>query len=153
MIGRERAALQTRPEQMVDDIARMYEDRGMTRDEARVVAQRMMTRPEMALETRIREDIGLNPDDLGSPWGAAFSSVAAFSIGAVVPVAPFLVATGNGAIVGSALSAGAALATVGGGLAWMSGINPVRGGLRMLLLGAAAAAITFGIGSAVGLSL
>ena len=153
MIGREKAALQTRPEQMVDDIARMYEDRGMTRDEARVVAQRMMTRPEMALETRIREDIGLNPDDLGSPWGAAFSSVAAFSIGAVVPVTPFLVATGNGAIVGSALAAGAALATVGGGLAWMSGINPVRGGLRMLLLGAAAAAITFGIGSAVGLSL
>ena len=153
MIRREKAALETRPGQMVSDIAGLYEERGLTTGEAEVVARRLMTRPDMALETRIREDIGLNPDDLGSPWGAAFSSVAAFSIGAVVPVVPFLIASGNGAIVGSAIAAGAALAVVGGGLAWVSGINPLRGGLRMLLLGAAAAAITFGIGSAVGLSL
>ena len=153
MIRREKAALETRPGQMVRDIAGLYEERGLTPGEAEVVARRLMTRPDMALETRIREEIGLNPDDLGSPWGAAFSSVAAFSIGAVVPVVPFLIASGNGAIVGSAIAAGAALAVVGGGLAWMSGINPLRGGLRMLLLGAAAAAITFGIGSAVGLSL
>ena len=153
MIGREKAAMQTRPEQMTSDIARLYEDRGLTSGEAEVVAQRLMTRPDMALETRIREEIGLNPDDLGSPWGAAFSSVAAFSAGAIVPVIPFLVAEGNGAIFGSAIAAGAALAAVGGGLAWMSGLSPIRGGLRMLLLGAAAAAITFGIGTAVGLSL
>lgn len=153
MIRREKASMQTRPDQMAGAIARLYEERGLTRGEADVVAQRLMKRPDMALETRIREEIGLNPDDLGSPWGAAISSVAAFSAGAVVPVIPFLVETGNGAIVGSAIAAGAALAVVGGGLAWMSGINPVRGGLRMLLLGAAAAAITFGIGTAVGLSL
>ncbi len=153
MIRREKAAMQTRPERMVGDIARLYEERGLTQGEAEVVAQRLMTRPDMALETRIREEIGLNPDDLGAPWGAAFSSVAAFSAGAVVPVIPFLVSGGNGAIVGSAIAAGAALAAVGGGLAWMSGLSPIRGGLRMLLLGAVAAAITFGIGTAVGLSL
>ena len=153
MIRREKAALQTRPEQMAGDIASLYEERGLTQGEAEVVAQRLMTRPDMALETRIREEVGLNPDDLGSPWGAAFSSVAAFSAGAIVPVVPFLVSGGNGAIIGSAIAAGAALAAVGGGLAWMSGLSPIRGGLRMLLLGAAAAAITFGIGTAVGLSL
>ena len=153
VIERERAALQMWPEQVVSDIARLYEDKGLTQQEALVVAQRLMTRPEMALETRIREDIGLNPEDLGSPWGAAFSSLAAFSAGAIVPVIPFLIMGGNGAIIASAAGAGAALATVGAGLAWMSGVSPVRGGLRMLLLGAAAAAITFGIGSAVGLSL
>ena len=153
MIRRERAAMQTRPEQMAGAIASLYEERGLTQVEAELVAQRLMTRPDMALETRIREEIGLNPDDLGSPWGAAFSSVAAFSAGAIVPVIPFLAAEGNGAIIGSAIAAGAALAVVGGGLAWMSGLSPIRGGLRMLLLGAAAAAITFGIGSAVGLSL
>ena len=131
----------------------LYEDRGLTRDEALIVAQRLMTHPEMALETKIREDIGLNPEDLGSPWAAAVSSLSAFSLGAAVPVIPFLIASGNGAIIGSALAAGSALVTVGAGLAWMSGISPVRGGMRMLLLGAAAAAITFGIGSAVGLSL
>ena len=153
MIGREKAALQVRPEQAVDDIARLYEDRGLTQDEALIVAQRLMTHPEMALETKIREEIGLNPEDLGSPWAAAVSSLSAFSLGAVVPVIPFIIASGNDAIIGSALAAGGALVTVGAGLAWMSGISPVRGGLRMLLLGAAAAAITFGIGSAVGLSL
>ena len=153
MIRREKAALVARPQKMVSDIASLYEERGLTPGEAEVVAQRLMTRPDMALETRMREEIGLNPEDLGSPWGAAFSSVAAFSIGAIVPVVPFLVAGGNGAIVGSALAAGGALTIVGGGLAWVSGLSPVRGGLRMLLLGAAAAAITFGIGTAVGLSL
>ncbi len=153
MIRREKAALETRPQKMVSDIASLYEERGLTPGEAEVVAQRLMTRPDMALETRIREEIGLNPEDLGSPWGAAFSSVAAFSIGAIVPVVPFLVAGGDGATVGSALAAGGALALVGGGLAWMSGLSPIRGGLRMLLLGAAAAAITYGIGTAVGLSL
>ncbi len=153
MIRREKAALESRPERMASDIASLYEERGLTEREAEVVAHRLMRRPDMALETRIREEIGLNPDDLGAPWGAAFSSVAAFGIGAVVPVIPFFVATGNGAVVGSAIAAGTALAMVGGGLAWMSGISPIRGGLRMLLLGAAAAAITFGIGSAVGLSL
>ena len=89
VIERERAALQMWPEQVVSDIARLYEDKGLTQQEALVVAQRLMTRPEMALETRIREDIGLNPEDLGSPWGAAFSSLAAFSAGAIVPVIPF----------------------------------------------------------------
>ncbi len=153
LIRREKAALETRPEQVASDIASLYEERGLTEREAEVVARRLMRRPDMALETRIREEIGLNPDDLGSPWGAAFSSVAAFGVGAVVPVIPFLIAAGNGAVVGSAIAAGTALAVVGGGLAWMSGLNPVRGGLRMLLLGAAAAAITFGIGTAVGLSL
>ena len=153
MIRRERAALHTQPEQMASEIASLYVERGLTQGEAELVAQRLMTRPDMALETRIREEIGLNPDDLGSPWGAAFSSVAAFSAGAIVPVIPFLVAGGNGAIIGSAIAAGGALAAVGGGLAWMSGLSPIRGGLRMLLLGAVAAAITFGIGSAVGLSL
>ncbi len=152
LIRREKAALETRPEQVASDIASLYEERGLTEREAEVVAHRLMRRPDMALETRIREEIGLNPDDLGSPWGAAFSSVAAFGLGAVVPVIPFLIAAGNGAVVGSAIAAGTALAVVGGGLAWMSGLSPVRGGLRMLLLGAAAAAITFGIGTAVGLS-
>ena len=70
-----------------------------------------------------------------------------------MPVIPFLVAGGNNAIIGSAIAAGAALAAVGGGLAWMSGLSPIRGGLRMLLLGAGAAAVTFGIGAAVGLTL
>ena len=115
-----------------------------------MVASRIMAQPEVALDTHIREELGLDPEDLGSPVGAAISSFIAFTLGAIVPIIPFLFMDGSLTLPLSALLSAVALVIVGSGLAWVSGVTPIRGGLRMLLIGGAAAAVTFAIGTAVG---
>jgi len=93
-----------------------------------------------------REELGLNPDDLGSPTGAAVSSFICFSIGASLPIIPFLLKLPNGVVVAAAIS-GAALFVVGALLSLFSGRSALVGGVRMLLIGSAAAAATYMIGS------
>jgi VIT1/CCC1 family predicted Fe2+/Mn2+ transporter len=105
-----------------------------------------MANPEQALDTLAREELGLNPDDLGSPLGAAISSFIAFCIGASLPLIPFLFGLGHGVTIAASLS-GVALFVVGATLSLFSGKNAFLGGLRMLVIGSAAAAATYGIGS------
>jgi VIT1/CCC1 family predicted Fe2+/Mn2+ transporter len=101
----------------------------------------------------IREELGLDPSQLGSPWGSAISSFLTFSTGAALPVLPYVLGMkGSPFIVSGALSLGA-LFLVGAVLAFLSNKGPLRGGLRMLIIGAAAAAVTNGIGRLVGISL
>ena len=126
----------------------IYRAKGLTDDEARLIAERIMSDPETALDTMAREKLGLDPNELGAPWGAAFASFAAFVGGAVVPILPFLFGAGNSTIASAALSA-AALITVGGVLSAASGKRPYLGSLRMLLVGSIAAAVTYGIGTLV----
>ena len=100
-----------------------------------------------------REELGLNPEELGSPWGAALFSFMAFALGAAIPLLPFLLA---GAAAGLALSAAAtalALFGVGAALSLFTGRGALRGGLRMLAIGAAAGAATYLIGKAIGVGL
>ena len=96
------------------------------------------------------EEFGLNREDLGAPWSAAIISMVAFSLGAIVPLLPYLFGENDLSFMLSGVLSAAALVTVGAGLAWMSGINWVWGSVRMLIVGSAAAAVTFGIGSAIG---
>jgi VIT1/CCC1 family predicted Fe2+/Mn2+ transporter len=111
-----------------------------------------MLDPRVALDTMAKEHLGLDPSDLGSPWGASTSSFAAFVGGAVVPILPYIVGTANLAFsLSMTLSAGA-LVAVGSLLASISGKSAVLGGVRMLLAGGAAAAVTFGIGSLIGVA-
>ena len=126
----------------------IYRAKGLTDDEARLIAERIMSDPETALDTMAREKLGLDPNELGAPWGAAFASFAAFVGGAVVPILPFLFGAGNSTIASAALSA-AALIIVGGVLSAASGKRPYLGSLRMLLVGSIAAAVTYGIGTLV----
>jgi VIT1/CCC1 family predicted Fe2+/Mn2+ transporter len=100
-----------------------------------------------------REELGLDPDDLGSPRGAAIASMLAFALGAVVPIAPYLFGDGDVSFVLSAALSALALFIVGSGLAWMAGVTAWWGGLRMLLFGGAAAAVTYGVGSAIGVAI
>jgi len=106
----------------------------------------MTANPEKALDTLAREELGLNPDDLGSPIGAAISSFIAFSIGASLPLMPFLLGLKPGVLIAAAIS-GAALFVVSAMLSLFSGRSAVLGGLRMLAIGSAAAAATYFIGS------
>jgi VIT1/CCC1 family predicted Fe2+/Mn2+ transporter len=146
----ERAELKEVPGQEAQELAMIYRDKGFSREEARAVANRIISNPEVALETLAREELGLDPSQLGSPWAAAISSFIAFALGALVPVLPHMIASG---MLGFALSigiSGGMLLTVGALIAVLTGKNGIVGGVRMLMVGATAAAITFGIGNAVG---
>ena len=147
----ERAELQEVPSQEASELAMIYRDKGFSREEARAVAERIISNPEVALETLAREELGLDPSQLGSPWAAAISSFIAFALGALVPVLPHMSASGVLAFALSIGISGGMLLSVGAFIAILTGKNGVAGGVRMLMVGATAAAITFGIGSALGI--
>ena len=108
----------------------------------------------MALDTLAREELGIDPDELGgSPWVAGGTSFALFAMGAIVPVIPFLFGSGLAAIVASALLSGLALFVVGAGITVVTGQSALRSGARQLGFGLAAAAITFAIGSLLGTAI
>ena len=141
------------PEHEVEELAEIYESRGVDPDTAREMATNIMEDPEKALEVHAREEMGIDPNELGNPVFAATSSFIAFAIGAVLPLLPWFFTGGNGAIVGSILLGVGGAVLVGGALALATDRSIVRGSLRQLVIAAAAAAITFGIGSAVGVGV
>jgi vacuolar iron transporter family protein len=145
-IAQERDELERYPKEEAEELALIYAARGLPLAEARDVATKLIANPEQALDTLAREELGLNPDDLGSPIGAALSSFIAFSIGAILPLIPFLLGLGSAIAIAAAIS-GAALFVVGAALSLFSGKGALLGGLRMLLIGTAAAGATYGIGS------
>lgn len=145
-ISQERDELERYPAEEAEELALIYAARGIPIAEARDVAAHLIANPEKALDTLAREELGLNPDDLGSPVGAALSSFLAFAIGASLPLIPFLMGAGQGVAIAAAIS-GAALFVVGALLSLFSGKNAWVSGLRMLVIGAVAAAATYGIGS------
>jgi VIT1/CCC1 family predicted Fe2+/Mn2+ transporter len=146
-IAQEGDELQRYPKAEAAELALIYAARGIPKAEARSLAKKLIANPKQALDTLAREELGLNPDDLGSPGGAAISSFVAFSIGASLPVIPFLLGyEADGVPIAAALS-GVALFIVGAALSLFSGKNAWFSGFRMFAIGAAAAAATYGIGS------
>ncbi|HEY0720626.1 MAG TPA: VIT1/CCC1 transporter family protein [Gammaproteobacteria bacterium] len=152
-IGLERDELEEYPEEEAEELALIYHARGVALEEARAIAKALMQEKEHALDTLAREELGLNPDDLGSPWGAAISSFLAFTVGAVIPLIPFLLSVGNGAVVISAGLAGIGLFVVGALLSLFTGRGALLSGLRMVLIGGGAGVITYLIGHLLGVSL
>ena len=152
-IAQEREELERYPEEEAEELALIYNARGVPMDQARAFAKRLIANPDEALETLAREELGLNPDELGSPWGAAGSSFAAFSAGAVVPMLPFFTGGAANAVpVGTGL-AGIALFGVGAALSLFSGKDGWAGGARMVIIGALAAGASFGIGKLLGVAV
>ena len=147
----ERKELEAYPEEEAEELALIYAARGMDLDEARGVARTMLEDPDHALDVLAREELGLNPDDLGSAVGAASVSFCAFSMGAVLPLLPFLV--GRPSVPMAALVAGVGLFVVGAVLSLFTGRRALRGGLRMLAIGAGASALTYLLGSWLGVAL
>jgi VIT1/CCC1 family predicted Fe2+/Mn2+ transporter len=151
-IATEAEELRIFPSEEEEELRLIYEAKGLTADEARRLAHRIVTGdPAVALDTMAREELGIDPSELGgSPWTAAFTSFSLFATGAIVPVLPFLVASGTAAIAASAVLSGLALFGLGAAITLLTGRNPWWSGLRSLGFGLAAAAITFGIGSLLG---
>ena len=149
----ERMELREFPEEERQELELIYRAKGLPQRDAEALAEQLMQDPDTALDTMAREELGLDPDDLGSPWVAASSSFVAFSVGAAIPLLPFLFAAGWAALLVSALCSGVALAGVGAGISRLTGRSALVSGGRMLLVGGLAAAVTYGIGTLVGVGL
>jgi VIT1/CCC1 family predicted Fe2+/Mn2+ transporter len=153
-IGLERDELHEYPEEEAEELALIYQARGMQIDEARRVARELVKHEANALDALAREELGLNPDDLGSPWGAAIFSFLAFSIGAVVPLLPFMFGlTLDRAVLVAAAFAGVALFGIGAALSLFTGRSAPLGGLRILLIGIGAGTATWLIGRWLGAAI
>ena len=152
-IGMERAELDQYPQEEAAELALIFVAKGMPPDAARTAADQLIADPDRALDTLAREELGLNPDELGSPWGAAIASFFAFAAGAIIPLLPFLFSSGPQTIFISIALTCCALFGVGAALSLFTGRNAWFGGLRMLAIGAAAGTATYIIGKALGVSL
>ena len=152
-IGLERDELAEYPEEEAQELALIYEARGIFRDEALRMAQQIIADPERALDTLAREELGLNPEDLGSPWGAALSSFISFALGSAIPLLPFLFGRSGANLPAVAALTAIALFGVGATLSLYTGRNALMSGARMLAIGAAAGGITFLIGKLLGVSM
>ena len=146
----ERKSIDTNLEDETEELKAIYEERGLDPDLAEEVARQIMANSEIALEVHIREELGVNPEQLGSPIRAAGSSFVAFSFGAFVPLVPWLLGEGNAAIWVSAISGIMCTALVGGVLARLSGRSIIKTSLRQMSVAAAACSATYLIGSLIG---
>lgn len=149
-IGEEREELERYPDEEAEELALVYEARGVPIEKAREITRDMLNDKERMLDTLAREELGLNPDDLGSPWGAALSSLCSFAVGASIPLVPFVWTSLGPPVWVAAALAGACLFLVGVVLALFSGRNALYGGARMLAIGFAAGFATWAIGRWIG---
>jgi VIT1/CCC1 family predicted Fe2+/Mn2+ transporter len=152
-IGLERDELRLYPEAEAQELALIYAAKGLPAEEAHRLARQIIADPEHALDTLAREELGLNPDELGSPWGAAVSSFLSFAAGALLPLAPFVLAPGPRALPVAIGITAVALFGVGALLSLFTGRNAFYSGARMLTLGAIAGAITYAIGTLAGVAV
>lgn len=152
-IGLEREELATYPEEEAAELALIYAARGMEPGEAKRLAEDTVSRPEQALDALAREELGLDPNSLGSPWRAAIASFVAFAFGAILPVLPFFFLAGYAGLVALLALTGLALAAAGLITSLFTGRSAVYSAIRMLAIGSIAGAVTFAIGHLIGVNL
>jgi VIT1/CCC1 family predicted Fe2+/Mn2+ transporter len=154
-IALEREEVAEYPEEEAEELALIYQARGVEIGQAREVSRALLANPEQALDVLSREELGLNPDDLGSPFGAALSSFLSFALGAAIPLIPF-VATRNTATTTLVITAALtvlALFGIGLVLSLFTGRDALKGALRMVLIGAGAGVVSFLVGRALGVAI
>ncbi len=145
--------LEEKPLEEQRELELIYRAKGLDANTARITAERIMRDPQTALDTLAREELGLDPDDLGDPKRVAASSFGAFAIGASVPVIPYLFLAGTAALALAVAMAVLAMILVGGTVGRLSGLGVVRSAARQVLVGGGAAAVTYVLGSLVGTGL
>ncbi len=153
-IALEKEELAEYPEEEAEELALIYEARGMDLEQARLFARSLLGNPDHALDVLAREELGLNPDDLGSPLGAASSSFLAFALGAVIPLLPFLIGLPAQSVMGWTIGVTAvALAAVGLLISLFTGRNAWLGAARMVAIGGGAGVIAWLVGNWLGVAL
>jgi VIT1/CCC1 family predicted Fe2+/Mn2+ transporter len=142
------------PEKEKEEMALIYQAKGLDESQARALADRLMANKETAIDTLVREELGIDPAELGgSPWTAAASSFCLFAAGAIFPVTPFFWLGGTPALLASLALSGLALVLIGAGTSLFTARGFPLSASRQLLIGYAAAAITYGVGRLVGVTI
>jgi VIT1/CCC1 family predicted Fe2+/Mn2+ transporter len=146
--------LQQVPEEEEEELALIYQAKGLPEDQAKALARRLIANKETALDTLVREELGIDPDELGgSAWAAAGISFLLFAVGAIFPVAPYFALAGLPAVIASLAASGLALFAIGAGTSLFTGLGVLFSGLRQVLVGFAAAGVTYGIGKLIGVAV
>ncbi len=146
----QRHQLRETPDQEREILADIYRDRGFTDEDAAHFVDRVFADPESAARLLIFEEVGLDERSIGSPTSAAIGSFLAFTLGALVPLLPYLLAAGATAFAFSLLMSLGALFVLGLSISRLTRRNPIRTALRQVLLGGIAAAVTFAVGAFIG---
>jgi vacuolar iron transporter family protein len=153
-IGMEKAELEEIPDEERDELELIYQAKGLQPEQARVMARQIIADPDTALDTLAREELGIDPEQLGgSARTAAITSFVLFALGAVIPVLPYLFIGGIPAVIASAVGSSLALFLIGAGITLFTGRRPLGSGLRQVAFGLAAATVTFSLGRLVGAGL
>ena len=153
-IAIERAEIEADPQEEAAELALIYQSRGIAEAQARELAERIVSDRGSALETLSREELGIDPAELGgSAWEAAITSFLLFSIGAIIPVLPFFVLSGMTAVIVSLVLSTIGLFAIGAGITLFTGRGLLFSGGRQVLFGLAAAGITYAIGHLIGVSI
>jgi vacuolar iron transporter family protein len=153
-IAVEASELKERPDEEKEEMVLIYQAKGLDEATARTLAERLMADKESALDTLTREELGIDPEELGgSPWAAGSASFGLFSAGAIFPVAPFFFLGGVPALLMSLAASGIALVLIGAGTSLFTGRSVLLSSTRQLLIGFAAAGVTYGIGRLVGVTI
>jgi VIT1/CCC1 family predicted Fe2+/Mn2+ transporter/rubrerythrin len=153
-IDTERHELETMPDEEKEEMVLIYQAKGLDERQARALAERLMQDKNSALDTLVREELGIDPEELGgSAWAAAGASFCLFSAGAIFPVVPYMVLGGWEAVAGSIALSALALALIGTGTSLFTGRHVAVSAARQVAIGLIAAAITYGVGRALGVSL
>jgi len=150
----EAGELEEDPEGEGDELKLIYEAKGLAPREADAVVKQLLADRSRALDALTREELGINPEELGgSAWEVAAFSFVLFALGAAVPVLPFLVVRAGAAVASSVVLSAVALFGTGAVITVFTGVSAWRSGMRQLLMGVAAAGITFGIGKLIGIAV
>ena len=150
----EAAELDAVPDEEKEELALIYQAKGLPMEQAQALAERLIANKATALDTLVREELGIDPDELGgSPWAAGATSFFLFAFGAIFPLAPFFLVSGLQAVAASLALSGAVLFLIGAATTLFTGRPVLFSGIRQLLIGFAAAGITFGIGHLIGVTI
>ncbi len=152
-IALERAELEAIPEEELEELVAIYRSKGLPEADARRFAEHIFADKEVALQTLVREELGLDPDGMGSPWSAAGGSFLAFTVGAIIPVIPFLLGTGGAVLLVSFGLSLLALFGLGALVSLLTGRSLLFSGFRQMGIGAAAAIVTFFVGRVIGVGV
>lgn len=152
-IDLERSELELYPQEEAAELSMIYQARGLPKEEADSVAKKLISMPDKALDTLAREELGINEAELSSPYGAAVSSFFSFSIGAFIPLLPFLLGNYRWSLYASITLTGISLFSIGASLSLFTSQNAFKSGIRMLLIGLAAGCATYLIGSLLGVEV
>lgn len=153
-LSTERYEIAAMPEEEIEELVLIYQARGLDEQTARLLATKLMSDPVTALDALARDELGIDPDELGgSAWEAAVTSFLLFAVGAIIPVLPFFFLSGYTAVILSAGASAVGLFAIGAIITLFTGKPALFAGLRQTLFGLAAAAATYAVGRLVGVTL